>query len=38
MTSGVIACCVGLVFTVPLGFAIQMTIYETLFGARPAQS
>ncbi len=37
MISGVIACCVGLVFTLPLGFAIQMTIYETLFGVRPAQ-
>jgi uncharacterized membrane protein len=38
MISGVLACCVGLVFTLPLGFAIQMTIYETLFGVRPAQS
>jgi len=32
--SGVLACCVGLIFTLPLGFAIQMVIYENIFGAR----
>ena len=31
---GVIACCVGLIFTVPLGLAIHVAGYEHLFGER----
>jgi uncharacterized membrane protein len=30
--AGVIACCVGLLFTIPLGFAVLMYVYETIFG------
>jgi uncharacterized membrane protein len=30
--AGLIACCVGLLFTVPLGFAALMYVYETIFG------
>ena len=32
--AGVIACCVGLLFTLPLGLAIHVAGYEHLFGAR----
>jgi hypothetical protein len=31
--AGVCACCVGLLFTIPLGFAALMCVYETIFGA-----
>jgi hypothetical protein len=30
--SGILACCVGLIFTIPLGTAIQMVIYKDIFG------
>jgi uncharacterized membrane protein len=32
--AGFCACCIGLVFTVPVGFASLMFAYETIFGAR----
>jgi uncharacterized membrane protein len=31
--SGVVACCIGLLFTVPIGIAAMMLAYETIFGA-----
>jgi hypothetical protein len=31
--AGFLACCIGLVFTVPIGFGALMTAYETIFGA-----
>lgn len=35
---GMIFCCVGLFLTFPLGFAITMVAYETLFSARDPQA
>ena len=32
--AGVLACCIGLVFTIPIGFAAMMYAYETIFGAK----
>jgi len=34
MVGGVLACCVGLLFTIPLGMAALMIAYETIFGER----
>ncbi len=31
--AGVCACCVGVLFTIPIGFAALMIAYETIFGA-----
>jgi hypothetical protein len=31
--AGVVACCIGLLFTIPLGFAALMYAYETIFSA-----
>jgi hypothetical protein len=31
--AGVLACCVGALFTIPLGLAVLMFAYETIFGA-----
>jgi uncharacterized membrane protein len=33
---GLLACCVGLIFSIPLGFAAMMYAYETIFGESPA--
>jgi hypothetical protein len=30
---GLCACCVGVLFSVPIGFAALMIAYETIFGA-----
>ncbi len=32
--AGALACCIGLLFTVPIGFAALMFAYETIFGER----
>jgi hypothetical protein len=32
--AGVLACCIGALFTVPIGLAALMIAYETIFGAR----
>jgi uncharacterized membrane protein len=32
--AGVCACCVGLLFSIPVGFAALMIAYETIFGAK----
>lgn len=32
--AGFIACCVGLLFTIPVGFAAMMIAYDTIFGER----
>jgi NhaP-type Na+/H+ or K+/H+ antiporter len=31
--AGICACCVGVLFTIPIGFAALMIAYETIFGA-----
>jgi uncharacterized membrane protein len=32
--AGFLACCIGLLFTMPIGFAALMIAYETIFGAK----
>lgn len=32
--AGICACCVGLLFTIPVGFAALMSAYETIFGEK----
>jgi hypothetical protein len=34
--AGVCACCIGLLFTIPVGFAALMFAYETIFSERQA--
>jgi hypothetical protein len=31
---GIFGCCIGIIFTIPIGIAAIMTAYETIFGAR----
>jgi uncharacterized membrane protein len=36
--AGVLLCCVGLIFAMPLGFAAMMYAYETIFSPPPSQT